>query len=339
MLVVEPDDRPGSAWRASAGLLAPQVEADPEGPLFELGIAGREYYRDRARELADETGIDIQLFDGGILRLAADDTDADHLRDSVAGQRQHGHSVDWLSAAEVRAERPWAGDCHGALWAPHDGSLDPVKLVSAMRASAGRARARFGSDQAIGLETAGGRIVGVRGAKGRYPTGDVIIAAGAWSGRLEGLPRPVSVEPVKGQMVARRWPEGVPPGVVYSRRSYVLERNGEAWCGATIEHAGFNPEVTEVGAEAVQREANRLIPSLAREAVLRTWAGLRPGTPDGLPIIGPEPTTGGLWYATGHGRNGILLAGITAVILTHLMAGEATFDGVEALAPTRFWNW
>lgn len=339
VLVLEPDDRPGAAWRASAGLLAPQIEAEPDAPLFELGIAGREYYRDRAADLAEETGIDVQLFDGGILRLAPDERDAERLRDSVAGQRQHGHAVDWLPAAEVRDERPWIGDCEGALWAPHDGSIDPVKLVAALRASAARARTRFVTDTALRLETSGGRVVGVRGGKDRYPAGDVVIAAGAWSGRIEGLPRPMSVEPVKGQMVARPWPRTVPPGIVFSRKSYVLERNGEAWCGATMEHSGFDHQVTDAGAEAVERDANRLIPLLAGVPVLRSWAGLRPGTPDGLPIIGREPMAPGLWYATGHGRSGILLAGITGVILTHLMAAEATFEGVDALAPTRFWSW
>ena len=339
VLILEPDDRAGRAWQASAGLLSPQIDAEPDGPLFELGVAGREYYRDRAQELADETGIDLELFDGGILRVAHGAEEEHRLKASVAWQRQHGHSVDWLSDAEVRSDRPWVGECEGALWAPHDGSLNPVRLVEALRASARVAGARFESDAALGLDIDGGRLVGVRGARGRYPTANVVLAAGAWSGRLEGLPRPVSVEPVRGQMVARRWPEKIEPGIVYGGKSYVLERAGEAWCGATVEHAGFAPHVTDAGSEAVQRETNRLIPLLASEPVVRTWAGLRPGTPDGLPIVGPEPGVAGLWYATGHGRNGILLAGITGVILSHLMGGEPTFEGVEALRPERFWSW
>ncbi len=338
VLVLEPTDRAGEAWRASAGLLAPQIDSSEDPPLFELGIAGREYYRSQVVALRDETGIDCGLFDGGILRLARGADQATRLRDSVAWQRQHGHRTEWMDPTEVHSEYPWVGLSDGALFAPQDGSIDPIRLVEALRTSAAKRGTTFERDSAVGLVIEGGRVVGVRGARGTYAAGAVVVAAGAWRGRLEGLPRPVSVEPVKGQMVSKRWPAGVPPGIYYAGQGYVLERDGEALCGTTSEHVGFSADATDEGERAVVRWADSVVPALAPLKVERRWAGLRPGTPDGLPIVGAEPNAPGLWYATGGGRNGILLAGIIAVSLGHLMAGEATFEGIEALRPGRFWS-
>jgi glycine oxidase len=118
-----------------------------------------------------------------------------------------------------------------------------------------------------------------------------------------------------------------------------MHRDGEGIAGSTMEHAGFAAEVTEAGLAAIRARIDVLVPSLAGAPVLRAWAGLRPGTPDGRPIVGREPDLSGLWYATGHGRNGVLLAGITGVIVAQFLAGEATLEGVEALRPERFWSW
>ncbi len=338
VLVLDPDDRPGAAWRASAGLLAPQIDANEDDPLFELGIAGREYYRDHAGELAEQGGIDIGLFDGGILRIAEGDPEVVRLKASVAWQRQHGHRTEWLDPAEVASEFPWVGRTDGALWAPQDGSVCAVDLVEALRASAVRRGATFMAVAATGLIRQQGRLTGVRTEQGEHPAGSVVLAAGAWTGRLTELPRPVSVEPVRGQMIAKPWPAGIPPAIVYGTAGYVLERDGEAWCGATMEHAEFAAETTEAGVRQITEACNRIVPGLAPLPTRRAWAGLRPGTPDGLPILGAEPTTPNLWYATGFGRNGILLAGITAVALKHLMDGEATFEGIESLRPERYWS-
>jgi glycine oxidase len=338
VLVVEPGDRAGEAWRTSAGLLSPQIGAQEDDPLFELGIAGREYYRDLAAPIREETGIDISFYDGGILRIARGEAEEIRLKEIVAWQRQHGHRVDWLDPGEVRSDWSWVGELDGALWAPADGSINPIRLVEALRASAKKAGARFVADSASALVIEGSEVTAVRGAAATYPAGAAVLAAGAWSGRLQGLPRPVSVEPVRGQIVAKPWPERLPPAIVYGTDGYVLERDGEAICGATVEHAGFAAEVTKAGVRSVEQAATSLVPRLGELPIARSWAGLRPGTPDGLPIVGAEPSVPNLWYATGHGRNGILLAGITAVILGHRMADEATFEGVEALRPERFWS-
>jgi glycine oxidase len=179
----------------------------------------------------------------------------------------------------------------------------------------------------------------VIGQQRPYAAGTVVIAAGAWSGRLRGLPRPLSVEPVRGQMLAFRWPANAAPAIVYGDRCYLLPRNDEMLVGATVEHVGFNSDVDPRSLAELQRRAALVYPALAKAEPLRTWAGLRPGTPDGLPIIGPEPRLQGLWYATGHGRNGILLAGITGEIIARGIAGEAADIDLQAFRPGRFWNW
>ena len=109
--------------------------------------------------------------------------------------------------------------------------------------------------------------------------------------------------------------------------------------GSTIEHAGFSAEVTEAGLTSIRTRAQRLMPELANVREIRAWAGLRPGTPDGLPIVGREPDMEGLWYATGHGRKGVLLAGVTGRMISDLLNGDATFEEAWPIRPERFWSW
>lgn len=336
--LIDRGNESGEAWRVSAGLLSPQIDARTSDPLFELGIAGREYWREQAPGLRESTGVDVDLWEGGILEIAVSERDVNHLKEMVAWQRQHGHRCEWLDADEVRREWPWLGVTAGGLHAPHDGSVDPVRAVEALRADAARLGAELVTDTVTGLTRGSGRVTGVQGHE-RHAGGHVVVAAGAWSGRLGNLPRPLSVEPVRGQIATYPWPDGARPGIVLGHDVYLLHRRGEALAGSTLEHAGFDASVTEDGLASIHARAEKLVPALAHARRTRARAGLRPGTPDGLPIIGREPNLDGLWYATGHGRHGVLLAGITGVIIGHLMAGEATFEEVSALKPERFWSW
>jgi glycine oxidase len=337
VLVVEPGGSAGQGWQAAAGLLAPQIEAHVDDPLLEIGLAGREYYASVRAELEANTGINLGLMLGGILQIAASDRDGDHLREVVAWQRQHGLYCDWLLPDEVKEQWPWLGRTAGALWAPQDGAIDPGNLVQALIVDGNRLGVRRVEDRITSLEIRDGRVMAARG-KERYAAGDVVLAAGAWSGRIEGLPRPVSVEPVRGQMMTVARPRSLPDIVVYGHGHYLLTRGSEVLAGATMEHAGFSVETTEEGIAAIRRAADALCPQILGMPTARTWAGLRPGTPDGLPIIGREPRVRGLWYATGHGRNGVLLAGITGIVLQQLMAEEATLESVRAFRPERFWS-
>src|SRR5919106_3328736 len=333
VLVLEPGGESGQAWKAAAGMLAPQLEAEAEDPLMELGLAAREHYGPLAEALRETTGSDIGLWREGIAWVAADEAEAGVLRSKVAWQRQQGHLADWLDADEVGSRWPWLGPTCGALWAPHEGALEPERLVSALRQDGARLGVTTEPDAATGIESRGDRVAGVVGRHGRYLAADVIVAAGAWSGTIDGVPRPIAVAPVRGQMAAFPWPAGTRRAIVYGRGGYLVARGDEAIAGSTMEYAGFQPEVTSAGLARIFATVTALCPTLTGGDVRRTWAGLRPVTPDGLPIIGAEPRLQGLWYATGHGRNGILLAGLTGLLIKQLLSGEPAAEDLAPFSP------
>lgn len=336
VLVLEAGGDIGQAWRAAGGMLAPQIEADGRDPLLELGLAARDLYRPLAEALRDSTGIDIGLWQEGIARVAGTPVEAGELESKVAWQQQQGHEADWLDSAEVGRRWPWLGPTAGALWAPRDGALDPGQLVQALLADAQRLGAVVVRDRVIRLERAADKVTGVTGETSRYSADRVVLAAGAWSSLLENLPRPLPVQPVRGQMAALPWPAAIPRAIVYHKDCYLLARGGEAIVGSTMESVGFRPEVTSAGLAQIFAATLLLYPSLIRAKVRRTWAGLRPMTPDGLPIIGKDPLLNGLCYATGHGRNGILLAGLSGVLIRQLLDDEQPIKDLRALSPTRF---
>jgi glycine oxidase len=319
-------------------MLAPQVEATAEDPLFELGLAGRSRYQELAAPLLETTGIDIGFWQEGIARLAVDDADVQVLKARVAWQRQQGHVCDWFDADEVKVRWPWAGPNKGALYAPGEAALHPRRLVQALLKDAELAGARIEEANVLGLERRGDRITGVIGGR-TWSAEQVIIAAGAWSSSLAGLPRPLPVVPIRGQMASFPWPAGIAPAIVYGKDAYIVARDGEAIAGSTMEHAGFDTQVTSSGLAHIFAAVSELCPALANLEVIDTWSGLRPVTPDGLPVIGREPRVEGLWYATGHGRNGILLAGVTGVIMAQLLNGESTEEDLTAFRPQRFFEW
>jgi glycine oxidase len=336
VLILEAGGDFGQGWKAAAGMLAPQIEADGTDPLLRLGVAAREHYFPLSRALRESTGMDIGLWQDGIARVAGDSSEARELQSKVASQREQGYLVDWLEPEEVRHRWPWLQPTAGALWSERDGALDPSKLVKGLITDACRLGATVISDKVTAIEQARGRVSGALGQAGRYAAPTVVVAAGAWSRMIDGLPRAIPLEPVRGQMAALPWPKDVGRAIVYHKDCYLLARGDEAILGSTMEYAGFNPEVTSEGIARIFAAIMTLCPGLVRGKLRRTWAGLRPVTPDGLPILGEEPRLPGLWYATGHGRNGILLAGITGVLISQLLAGEQPVTDLRALSPDRF---
>ena len=336
VLILEGGDQVGQAWRAAAGMLAPQIETGAGDPLLQLGLAGRDHYAGLAAVLQETTGIDLGLWQEGIARVARTEAERDQLRAEVAWQQEQGLHCEWLTQEDVRRRWPWLAPTHGALMAPEDGALDPERLVEGLLEGARMHGASIVSDKAVAVLGSGERVEGVRGEGDSYLATEVVVAGGAWSGLLQGLPRTLPVRPVRGQMAALPWPADIPRAIIYHKDSYILARRGEAVIGSTMEEAGFRSEVTTSGVAQIFSATMSLCPGLLRAKVRRTWAGLRPMTPDGLPILGPEPKLAGLWYATGHGRNGILLAGITGVLLRQLMDGMQPAHDLQAFSAERF---
>ena len=330
----------GVASAAAPGLLAPLAGTTADDPLLSLKVRGRDLYHDVAPSLKEETGIDIRLWTEGIVHVALTRDDISRLTDQIAWQRQMGFKSDWLSLDDLRQRHPGVSPrALGAKLMPEGGVLDPRLLVEALLASAaahGAVTAR--GERVTEVLTEAGSVVGVRTATETVPTGAVVIAAGAWSGQIGGLPRPLSVEPIRGQMIAVGWPDQEPPAVIYGGSGYVIQRGNEAVAGTTVEHVGFDASVTEDGVAKVLAMVGSIFPSLDGAAVTRTWAGLRPGTPDGQPIIGRDAEVEGLWYATGHGRHGFLLAAITGQIIAALFAGDSVEQDITSIDPARYWQ-
>lgn len=341
--IVDDHRRAGIATTTSAGMLAPLVETTPENPLLGLAVRGRDFYRELTPALREETGIDIGLRTDGILHVAFTPEEAADVRARVAWQRQSGFAAEWIEGAELEQRVPGINpEALGAAVALEDGALDPAALHRALLRSAELHGARLRRGEEVEeLTIRNGRVQAAkttRRAERGSRAGAFVLAAGCWSGRVRGLPRPLTVEPVRGQMVALPWPEDIPPAVVFGPGGYVLERAGDALAGSTMEHAGFDPSVTQEGIAHVRQVAERLFPALRGAPIRRQWAGLRPATPDGQPLLGPDPTVPNLWYATGHGRNGILLAGITGALLAALFTGEPIETDLSPMDPARLWQ-
>src|SRR5216117_909168 len=224
VVICEPGPEPAAASAASAGILGPQIERTDEA-LRALGLRARDLYERLAPALAETTGIDIGLWRDGIASLAFEEAEAERLRDAVAHQRQAGLRCDWLEADEVAERFPATAPCLGAMFAPEDGAVDAPALARALRADAERSGTRTLNARVNRLSTILGRAIGVEIPAGKIKAEHVIIAAGAWSPRIEHLPRALPVEPVRGQMAALPWPAGVPRAILYYDHGYVVARD------------------------------------------------------------------------------------------------------------------
>ena len=327
----------GEASGAAAGMLAPQIEASADDPMLKLSLSARDRYPALVAELDRRTGVNVGYRTGGIVLVAFDETQAAELKAQVEAQCAMGLAAEWLDRPALARRHPGIGPTAvGALLAPRDACVNNVTLTAALLADATRYGAEIADhEEATDLLIQGRRVVAVATAHRRYSTGAAVVAAGAWSGRLKGLPRPLPVEPVRGQMASVTWPGGEPAGILFGHHVYVVPRGEDALLGSTMERVGFEKDTTPGGLAHIFGETAALLPSLSSQRVRRVWAGLRPMTPDGRPLIGADPEVAGLVYATGHGRNGILLGPLTGEIVRDLVLDGATALDIAPCAVTR----
>lgn len=331
--------RPGAeASSAAAGILAPHAEADFPGPFFELARASLARYPDLARELRELTGIDIGYAPCGLVEIARDDAEATALEARAAWLATAGARVELLGEREARALEPsLAAPIARAAHLPDDHRVNTPLLARALYGAAAAAGAIFRTALVRGVVAPRGRAEGVDLGAGVCPAGAVVVAAGAWSSLLDGagLCAP-AVVPGRGQIVA--FAVARPPfeRVLMRPLAYLVPRaDGRVLAGTTLEFVGFERGVTPEGVGRIVAAAAALVPALAKAPIAGRWSGFRPTTPDRLPLIGPTDVLG-LFVATGHFRNGILLAPLTAEIVADLVSGRTPAWDLAPMSPQRF---
>ncbi|HML07186.1 MAG TPA: glycine oxidase ThiO [Xanthobacteraceae bacterium] len=329
---------------AAAGMLAACVEAEPgEEALVALGRESQARWPDFAEELERASGIDVELRREGTLVLALTADDQAEIAHGLEFQRQLGLPLEWLSAAATRVREPHlAGKIAGAVFSPEDHQVDNRKLAQALRVAAERGGAEIREHRAVKeILVQGGRTKGVRLEDGTMAPADVVVlAAGAWSRGIAGLPpdRLPPVRPIKGQMLALRMDAAAPllSHVLWVPGAYLVpRRDGRLIIGATVEERGFDDKITAGGLIALLDAAWRAVPAIEELPLEEMWVGHRPGSRDDAPILGSGPFEG-LIYATGHHRNGILLAPITADAIARLVLEGVIEPMIRPFALERF---
>jgi len=321
--------RAGEASPAAAGMLAPGVE-HAEGAAHRFGLAAREFYPEFLTWLGSVTGVAIPLDRAGIIQVAATPEDAARLRAEAGGDAR------WLTADEVRQLEPALIAGAGALHHTRDGAVNNEALVAALREHVAKHPLITSVSDAIESIQAGTAGAAVLCASGRqYAGSSVILATGAWTGALKGLPRTIPVEPVRGQMLELA---GAPVRhVAFAGGGYLVPRAaGTTLIGSTMERVGFDVTITGEARAHLLGVASAASPSLGAAPVLRHWAGLRPLTPDMQPVVGRDPDAPALVYACGHSRNGILMAPLTGEVAATLATGGTPSHDLSAFSPTRF---
>ncbi|MBF0294557.1 MAG: glycine oxidase ThiO [Magnetococcales bacterium] len=322
---------------AAAGILGAQSEVSGPGPFLELCLASRMRFRDYARELTELTGVATGYEDSGVLEVALDPAEGRILAARAGWMEERGLRIELLDREEARRLEPALTETMvGASWFPDDHQVDPVALSAALAAAAARVGAVFRSGERVReVLSRNGHVTGVRIGDGVVPADRVVVAGGAWSGEIRGLPPlRASVKPVAGQIVRM---ECRPPffrHVVYGCKGYVVpRRDGRVVMGSTLEDRGFDKAVTVAGLHRITGMGMEMVPALRDARFTGAWSGLRPGTSDGLPLLGESATMQGLYFAAGHYRNGILLTPITAEVIRDLIHGVSPSVDIAPFAP------
>ncbi len=342
--VLERGDPGAGTSSVAAGMIAPIAEAAPrEQALLGLALHSAREYPSFAAELHEAAGLDPGYLECGTLFVARDADEAEALRREQAMRENLGLAVRRISPSQARVLEPaLAPSLRAALEFADDRAIDPraltAALVEAFRRTGGRLRAGV---EVAELVCGDGTVQGARLADGELlAAGQVVVAAGPWSAQLPGVPEHarIPIRPVKGQVLKLRDPSG--PGllsrVLRMQPGYVVPRgDGRYVLGASVEERGFDTTVTAGPVFELLRDAIELLPGLAELVIEALAAGIRPGTPDNKPLLGPGAIAG-LHWATGHYRHGILLAPVTADILAGALTGEEPTELARQCAPDRF---
>ncbi len=331
--VFERDQVGSGATRAATGMLAARAEVEPgEDDLLPLTLASQNLWRGFTTELETASGQSIDYRDHGTMIVALSRDEVDRLRFRYDLQQRHGLDSIWLSGSAAREREPGLRpNVVGAVFSPQDHQVDARLVASALKTAFLKAGGVLHENaRVVSLERSCGRVTGLSTGNGSYAAGTVVLAAGAWSPELlPGFDLPV--RPLKGQALALRMDPRMPAltHIVWTEQIHMAPKgDGRLIVGATVEDRGFDAANTAGGLFALLEAARQALPAMEELAIDEIWTGFRPTSMDDAPIFG-EVGIEGLVVATGHHRNGILLAPVTARAISNLIA-DGRMEGPEA---------
>jgi glycine oxidase len=341
--VFERDRAGAGASHAATGMLAAAAEVEPgEDDLLPLLLESQRLWPAFRDEVEAASGLSVDYREDGVLVVALGREEVDRLRFRYDLQQRLGLVTEWLGSGEARRREPGLrASVSAAIFCPGDHQVEARLLVAALAKAYLAAGGVLIEDCPVeGLETAGGRVAGVVTGQGSCRAATVVLAAGAWSAELPGLPAEavLPVRPLKGQSLALRMPTGAPmvSRMVWTEQIYLAPKSdGRLIVGATVEERGFDASLTAGGVYALLDGARRALPGIEELAIDEIWCGFRPSSRDDAPILG-ETALPGLLAATGHHRNGILLAPVTAQAIADLVQGGAMRGAAARFTAARF---
>lgn len=335
-LVLEKHSIASEASSAAAGMLAAQGEFIEEAPLFDLARKSRAMFPQVVQSIKEITGLDVGFVDRGLLRIANNNQDIQRYREQAERQHHHGLSAEWLSTEQALELEPFlSSSIKGALFIEGDSQVIAPQLTKAYARGAISLGAQFFEFTEVEeLLYEHGQMIGVRVQDEVILCSKVVVASSIWSPRLlrlAGYDLPLS--PVKGECVSVKLTKSFIQRTIYTDGCYLVPKaNGELIIGATVKPRITNKGVTLGGISSLIHAAEQLVPSIRESEWISAWSGIRPITPTGLPYMGEHPEIDGLFIATGHYRNGILLSPATGVIIADLIEGKSIEDDLSPFA-------
>jgi glycine oxidase len=327
------------ATQASAGVLAPYIEAPQPGPILDLAVSSLALFDQFIADVSQDAGVGVEYRRCGTLEVALDGDEADRLREAAARLPREA-SAEWIEAADVpRFEPTLAGDTHGALLIGPHAYVVASQLTEALTWAALRHGAELETGRPIvALRERASRLEAVAEDGATWIADRVVIAAGSWLSQL-GIDEPAAraVRPIRGQLLQVGWDGRPPQRIIWGPDCYVVPwKDGTALVGATVEDVGFDERTTAAGVRDLLDALCALVPGAWRSTFREARVGLRPASSDGLPIIGPSAALSGVILAAGHYRNGVLLAPITAALVADGILKNHWDAAATAFSPSRF---
>jgi len=339
VVLIERDHCGAEASSAAAGILGAQLEVSEPGPFYDLCVESRGLFQSFVDELFELTGKDSELKSNGLLQIAYTEVEAKLLQEKMRWQRSAGSEAYWMDEKDVAKREVCLAPCFGALYLPDDGNILATGLMSALETAVKKTCTLLEGVEVFGVQMCSDQTYSLMTSCGTLHVESVVVAAGAWANHILGpLAAECNIQPVKGQLVAVRPQHGAAPQhTVYHDHVYLVpKRNGMMIVGATEDReAGFNRNVASGPIASLITAAQRIVPGIGQAIYERSWIGIRPGSSDNRPWVGPVTASKGMHAAVGHYRNGILLAPVTGKMIVHGVEGREYPEHWQAFGASR----